>query len=437
MTKRVYISNLGCPKNEVDGGLIAAYLRNSGCSIVTSPETADILIVNTCGFIQAAKEESISEILDLAEVKSQNGHRKLIVSGCLAQRYKEELAAGIPEIDAFLGICDIKNVRKLVSDDDNVSAFTGKLTRRYQHHDVLPLYESRSYAYLRISDGCSNHCAYCAIPQIRGSLRSRRINDVLNEARELLAGGVKELILIGQDTTQYGVDIYGKSRLSDLIGLLSNLGGEFLIRVMYAHPGHMDKSVIEALASNRKVIPYLDLPIQHISDRILDVMNRRIKGSRVRELVTRLREAIPGLTLRTTYIAGHPGETTSDFEKLYKFQEEFGIERVGVISYSPEEGTRSYSMSGHVRPATIACRVDSLMNLVQKQSLVRNHAMIGTVNTMIVDEMMPDGGCIARLLSQAPEIDGCVYLKGKFAMGDLVSGRIVAAEAYDLYAEAA
>jgi ribosomal protein S12 methylthiotransferase len=434
MNRKVFLKNLGCPKNEIDGNLMASYLEQIGCKMVDSPENADLLIVNTCGFITEAKEESIEEIFELARVKTAGEGKKLVVSGCLAQRYKEELAAGIPEVDHFLGICDLKNIRSIVGSDNGTDGFTGKLTRRYQKHDVLPLRSKKSYAYLRISDGCDNHCSYCAIPQIRGRFRSRPVADILREASQLATDGFRELILIGQDTTMYGTDIYGKRRLSDLIGFLSELDKRFVIRVMYAHPKHVDDRLISMIASNDQVIPYIDLPIQHISDRMLKLMGRKVTSKTVRRLVARLRETVPGITIRTTYLLGHPGESTADFEKLLRFQEEFNIERVGVFGYSAEEGTRSFRLNGRVRESTIARRIDAIMDLVQEQSLVRNHALVGTVQDMLVDGPADSGRVWARMLSQAPEIDGSVLLSGVHRIGTVVKGRILSAEAYDLYA---
>ncbi len=434
MSRRVFLKNLGCPKNEIDGDLMASYLEEIGCKMVDSPEDAEVLIVNTCGFITEAKEESIGEILDLARLKSGGNGKKLVVSGCLAQRYKEELAAGMPEIDHFLGICDLKNIRSIVQSDSGTDSFTGKLTRRYQKHEVLPLRSRKSYAYLKISDGCDNHCSYCAIPLIRGRFRSRPVADILNEASKLGPAGFRELILIGQDTTMYGMDIYGQKRLGNLLGLLSGIDKRFFIRVMYAHPRHIDDDLINVLASNEQALPYIDLPIQHVSDRMLKLMGRKVTSKAIRRLVTKLRDKIPGITIRTTYLLGHPGETTADFEKLLRFQEEFNIERVGVFGYSAEEGTSSFRFDGRVRESTIARRIDTMMELVQEQSLARNHALVGSVQEMIVDAPADSGRVWARLFSQAPEIDGSVLLTGSHRVGSVVKGRIESAEAYDLFA---
>lgn len=435
MSPKAFIRNLGCPKNEVDGGIMAGYLRRAGCKLVASPARADFMIVNTCGFVREAKEESIQEILELARYKKTGRPKVLIVAGCLAQRYKEELSAGIPEIDHFLGIADLKNILNIVSSSNGKRTFTGRLTKCYQVADVYPLNEPRSFAYLKISDGCNNSCSYCAIPQIRGRHRSRPMKDIVDEAQHHISHGVRELVLIGQDTTVYGSDLYGRRSLVRLINLISDLDDRFRIRIMYAHPKGLSDEIIGVLSSGKPVLPYLDLPLQHVSDRILSAMNRKVTSTEIKTLITKLRESVPGMMLRTTYLVGYPGETSSDFEKLLRFQEEFDIERVGVFGYSPEEGTKAYGSDRRVRASTIARRIDTLMSLVQEQSLRRNHALIETTVKLLVDGPASAGQLWARLPSQAPEVDGRVLLQGKYRRGTVVDARITDAEAYDLYAE--
>jgi ribosomal protein S12 methylthiotransferase len=437
MSPTAFIRNLGCPKNEVDGGIMAAYLERAGCVLVSSPARADLIIVNTCGFIRDAKEESLREIFELARYKDSNRPRTLVVAGCLAQRYKDELSEGIPEIDCFLGIGDLKNIENIVGPENGGRTFTGKLTRRYQVPEVYPQCRPRSFAYLKISDGCSNRCSYCAIPQIRGCHRSRPMVDIVGEARHHITRGARELVLIAQDTTDYGRDLYGRQALPELVSRLSALDGRFSIRIMYAHPKGLTSEIRTMLASGGRILPYLDMPLQHISDRILSAMNRRVTSKRILDLITRLRESVPGIVLRTTYLIGFPGETTSDFEKLLHFQEEFDIERVGVFGYSPEERTKALGAGSNVREGTIARRVDTLMNLVQEQSLRRNHSLVGSVQELLVDGPAGRGTVWSRLPSQAPEVDGSVLLRGRFRRGTMLKARITAAEAYDLKAEAA
>lgn len=436
MSPRVYIRNLGCPKNEVDGNIMAAYLRRSGCELVDNPTHADFMVVNTCGFIQQAKEESVDEILDLARYKATGRPKKLVVTGCLAQRYKEELSAGIPEIDYFLGIGDLRNIANMVTSNNGGRTYTGMVTKRYQVHDVMPLQQPRSYAYIRVSDGCDNMCSYCAIPSIRGRYRSRPIADIMNEVKFHLSNKVRELILIGQETTRYGKDIAGRSSFAQLLGRLLKSDAKMLVRIMYAHPATMTDDIIVMLASDSRVIRYLDLPLQHISDRMLRLMNRKVTSSQIRELIVRLRSTIPGITIRTTYLIGHPGEKSADFGKLLRFQEEFNIERVGVFGYSPEEGTRAYAQGHRVRESTISKRIDALMTLVQEQALRRNTSLVGSTQKMIVDGPASKGTVWARLFSQAPAIDGAVLLTGAFRRGSIVDARVTKAEAYDLYAAA-
>ncbi|MBU1320140.1 MAG: 30S ribosomal protein S12 methylthiotransferase RimO [candidate division Zixibacteria bacterium] len=436
MNPKVFIRNLGCPKNEVDGNVMAAYLKRLGCELVSTPSRADVLVVNTCGFIRQAKEESIDEILDLSRYKSIGRPKKLIVTGCLVQRYREELAAGIPEIDHFLGIGDLRNIANVIVSENGKRTYTGVITKRYQVHDVQQLQQPRSYAYIKISDGCDNMCSYCAIPSIRGRFRSRPIADIISEAEYHISNRVRELILIGQETTRYGKDTYGRAALPTLLSRLLEMNTRTLFRIMYAHPNSVTDDLIQVMASSPQIIPYLDLPLQHISDRMLKLMNRKVTSAHIRDLIDRLRSTVPNITLRTTYLIGHPGESSADFEKLLRFQEEFDIERVGVFGYSPEEGTQAYGRSGRVRENTISRRVDSLMILVQEQSLDRNNALMGSTQNVIIDGPASNGTVWGRLLSQAPEIDGNVLLDGSFRRGSIIKARVTRAEAYDLYAAA-
>jgi len=435
MNLRVFIKNLGCPKNEVDGGIMAAYLQRSGCVLVSSPYHADVLILNTCGFIEEAKQESIDGIFELVKIKNSGNRKKLIVAGCLSQRYRDELAAGIPEIDQFLGIGDLQKVVTAVGSAKGQSCFSNHVGRTYQRHDILPLQERRTYAYLKISDGCDNMCTYCAIPLIRGRFRSRPMKDIIREAKQYIENGFREIVLIGQDCAMYGTDIYKGSRLPQLLESIAELPGRYIIRVMYAHPANFTDEMIEAVASHDKIVKYLDLPLQHVSGRILKAMNRKVTPVQIRRLVEKLRVAIPGICLRTTYLLGFPDETRRDFEKVLHFQQEYDIERVGVFGYSPEEGTAAFSRSHRIRPSTIAGRIDELMSLVQEQSLSRNQSLVGSSQSLLVDGPAGDGRFWARLLSQAPEIDGCVLLKGRSRRGSFVSAGITSAEAYDLYAD--
>ncbi len=434
MSRKVFISNLGCPKNEVDGAIMEAYLERAGCRIVADPESADLIIVNTCGFIEDAKRESVDEILELSELKKRNSSKTLVVAGCLAQRYKEELSAGMPEVDCFLGIRDLKNVLNIVNGTGG-RTFTGNLKGPYRKRDVFPVHQKRPFAYLKIADGCDNLCSYCAIPGIRGRFRSRQMSDIVDEAQYHVDAGAKELILIAQDTTLYGRDNYGRKSLPKLIDRIAAINGDFYIRLLYLHPARITDEIIDSVAENGRVIPYLDMPIQHISDRLLKAMNRKVLGRTIARLVDKLRARIPKLTIRSTYLVGYPGESSRDFEKLLRFQEEYDIERVGVFGYSPEEGTKAYGVSPRVRESTVARRLDEMMTLVQEQSLNRNQGLVGSVQNVIVDGPASDGHSFARMESQAPEIDGVVLLKARRRMGSIVKAKIRSAEAYDLYAE--
>jgi len=434
MPPRVYIKNLGCPKNEVDGGIIKSYLAQQGCEFTTSPERADLLIINTCGFIEEAKVESITAIFDAVEIKRRGRVRKLVVAGCLAQRYKNDLEADIPKVDHFLGIQDLKNVLKVLDWEAKGETYTGIVKRKYISRDVLPYDGGKSYSYLKISDGCDNHCSYCAIPMIRGRFRSRMMADITREAKNSVRQGARELILIAQDTTRYGADLYGSTRLPELLENLDRLAGDFCVRLMYTHPAHFTDSIINVLSQSKRVLPYLDVPLQHISDNVLNAMNRKTTSAQIKDLIGKLRDRIPDLTIRTSYLVGFPGETSSDFEKLLRFQDEFDIERVGVFGFSEEEGTAAFGRSRKVRNDTIAKRVDELMTLVLGQSLDRNTGMVGQTHAVLVDGPASRGHVWARLESQAPEIDGCVLVEGSHRKGTTASVELTSCDAYDFHA---
>jgi len=434
MPPRVYIQNLGCPKNEVDGALIKSYLAQNGCVFTDSPNRADLLIVNTCGFIEDAKEESVNAIFDAVQIKQSGRPKKLIVAGCLAQRYKEQLSSEIPEIDHFLGIQDLKNVLKVIKSMANSDTYTGAVKREYISRDVLPYESGKSYAYLKISDGCDNHCSYCAIPSIRGRFRSRKMADIVREAEAIIHAGCRELIIIAQDSTRYGIDLYGKPRLPQLIERLDRLPGRFGIRLMYTHPAHYTDEIVETIAGPAKVLPYLDIPLQHASNRVLKAMNRKTTSRAIKDLIHSLRKRIDGLTIRTSYLVGFPGETSSDFELLLRFQDEFDIERVGVFGFSEEEGTAAFGRARGVRPETIAKRIDEMMTLVMGQSLDRNSSMIGDRLHALVDGPASTGHVWARLDSQAPEIDGCILVEGNHRRGSRISVELTSCDAYDFRA---
>ncbi len=440
MSCKVYIESLGCPKNEVDGEGMASLLCEGGYEMTEDKEEADILILNTCGFIDSAKEESVNEIMELISLKNKDRRKKVIVSGCLAQRYYRDLEEELPEIDAFLGISDIDKI-------DQVCSLVLKNKRTcmvslpgvsYDHSKIKRLAQNRPFAYIKIADGCDNDCSYCAIPSIRGRSRSKRIEDILEEAQKLVDYGVKEINLVAQDTTLYGTDIYGEGKLPQLLFLLSEIPELKWIRLLYTHPAHFSDELIEQVASNPKVCKYLDLPLQHISDDILAQMNRKVKRRDVEQLISKLREKIPDLTLRTSFIVGFPGEKKKHFEELLEFVEKTGFDRLGAFPYSPEEETPAYSFKGQVSSKLKHQRLDRLMLTQQEIAFDKNQAKIGKTLTVLLDAKSKEdnGYFLARSQAEAPEVDGMILVKGNsLKIGEFVNVKIEDYCDYDLIGE--
>ncbi|MGB2697143.1 MAG: 30S ribosomal protein S12 methylthiotransferase RimO, partial [Candidatus Zixiibacteriota bacterium] len=352
--KRVNIITLGCPKNEVDTDAMRWHLTQSGYELSEDLRQADILVVNTCGFIDQAKAESLEEIWKIISLKKRDKNKKLIVVGCLAQRYPDQLWKEIPEIDGILGISEIKNIGKTCDEiirNKRICLVSPPLLK--ENEEIFKREVSdRPFAYLRIADGCNNCCTYCSIPLIRGKYRSRSIESLVREVEFLAKRGAKEINLIAQDTTLYGVDIYGKQQLPQLLSSLSEIPEIKWIRILYTHPAHYSDELIDTIASNPKVCKYLDIPLQHISDRLLSLMNRKVTKNQIIKLIQELRKKISNLTLRTTFLVGFPGETESDFNELLNFVEETGFDKVGIFTYSREENTKAYDLK-HQIPSKI------------------------------------------------------------------------------------
>ena len=437
MSYKVYIESLGCSKNEVDAESMTSLLCEEGYEMTEDKEEADVLILNTCGFIDSAKEESIEEIFNLICLKNEDKGKKIIVSGCLAQRYPEKLWEKIPEIDGLLGVGDIFNVKKLCS-----SVLEGKRLSRVSFPEnsngkktVKRKAQNRPYAYIKIADGCDNHCSYCAIPNIRGRFRSKRTEDILKEARQLADYGVKEINLVAQDTTLYGTDIYGEKKLPQLLFLLSEISKLEWIRLLYTHPAHFSDELIEQIASNPKVCKYVDLPLQHISDVILAQMNRKVKRWDVEQLIFKLRERIPDLTLRTSFIVGFPGEKKKHFEELIEFVERTKFDKLGAFPYSKEEETPAYNFKGQLSPKLKHQRLDQLMLTQQKIVFEENKSKIGKKLTVLIEEKSKEGNgyFLGRSQAEAPEIDGVILVKGNsLKIGEFVKVKIVDYCDYDL-----
>ena len=398
--------SLGCDKNRVDTEKMLSRLTQSGHTLVGSEEEADVIIVNTCAFIDKAKEESIDEILNAISAKNGSKKKKVIVTGCLAQRYADDLKKEFPEVDAILGIADYDEI---VSTVENVC----KGNKVYDCANLDKFYDGRvlttpyHYAYLKIADGCDNHCTYCAIPSIRGKYRSEKTEDLLKEAQKLSDDGVKELIIVAQDVTRYGMDWDGKPHLTELLDKLSVLDFEW-IRLLYLYPEMVDDALIKYVLDNPKIVKYMDIPLQHIDDVVLKRMNRRTNEKSVRELIAKLKKA--GIAIRTTFICGFPGETSEQFEKLKDFVKETKFDYAGFFAYSREEGTPADRLDGHLDDAVKQARADEL-GAIQTQIIEeRNVALVGKRLRVIYDDIDYDRQkFVGRCSTQAPDIDNVVY----------------------------
>jgi ribosomal protein S12 methylthiotransferase len=437
---KVNLTSLGCPKNEVDGESMANLLCDGGYEITEDKEEADILVLNTCGFIDSAKEESIEEIFNLIRLKNNNKGKRIIVSGCLAQRYSEELWKDLPEIDGLLGIGDILKIDKLCS-----SVWEGKrfswVSSPKKNNGKIKIKrkaQNRPYAYIKIADGCDNRCSYCAIPGIRGKFRSKRMEDILEEASQLVDYGVREVNLVAQDTTLYGTDIYGEKKLPQLLCLLSGIPRLKWIRLLYTHPAHFSDELIGVVASNPKVCKYVDLPLQHISDEILAQMNRRVTQKDVEQLIFKLREKIPDLTLRTSFIVGFPGEKKKHFEELLEFVERIRFDKLGAFPYSREEATPAHNFKGQLSSKLKNQRLDQLMLAQQKIVFEENKSKMGKTLTVLIDEKSKEGNdyFVGRSQAEAPEVDGVILVKGNsLKIGKFAKVRIIDYQDYDLVAK--
>lgn len=421
--KRLRAITLGCSKNTVDTEHLLAQLPPEEFEIV-GDGPVDCLLVNTCGFIGDAKEESVNAVLEAVAAKSRGEAAEVIVFGCLSQRYGAELKEEIPEVDAWFGAREIAPVLR------HLGVEPGSSARRRTA-------QGKGYAYLKISEGCDRRCSYCAIPFIRGAHRSVPMEELVGEARMLAEGGVKELILIAQDTTYYGLDLYRRRALAELIGRLSEIDGIEWIRIHYSYPADFPEDVLKQMADNPKVCKYLDIPLQHISDGVLDRMHRNVDGAWTRDLISRLRSRVPGVVLRTTMIVGHPGETEEQFSELLEFVREARFERLGAFTYSEEEGTYDAAhFKDDVPQEEKQSRFDRLMSLQSDISYSYNQSRIGSVERVLVDEVMPDGTLVCRSQYESPDVDGEILVRGaSVPVGEFITVKITGAEEYDLEAE--
>jgi ribosomal protein S12 methylthiotransferase len=431
--------SLGCSKNRVDTEVMMAALKKAGHRIVNSLERADLVVVNTCGFITPAKEESIEAIIETAELKKKGSLQFLIAAGCLSQRYGRELLLEIPELDGVFGISSVSSIAGVVNriaQGERV-CFTEATPTEYFEKGHRILTTPPGSAYLKISEGCNNSCSYCVIPSIRGKLRSRQINELLNEAAQLLKMGIKELVLVAQDTSAYGHDISPQSALPTLLRELSKLDGLEWIRLMYLHPLYLSDDIIDVVAYENKVLPYLDIPIQHASSKILKLMHRRHDNSHLRTMISKLRARIPNLTLRTTVMLGFPGEEEKDFAELYEFVAESQFDWLGAFSFVPEEGSKAALLPNQIEDEIKAERKDKILRLQQKITRQKNLARINTQEKVLISSQLSKNLFVGRTYFQAPEVDGLTLVKTDFKLtkGDFVDVQLVGVRNYDMIGE--
>ena len=437
--KKIGVVSLGCPKNLVDSEIMLGLLDKKKYQIVNNRDEADIIIVNTCGFIETARQESINTIIEMGGCK-KNNCKLLIVTGCLAQRYKQEIMAEIPEVDAVLGTGSYSEISDIID-----KAFTGEKPETYGElsgtayldNDRI-LSTGTGYAYLKIAEGCDNCCTYCVIPSLRGSFRSRKLEDIVAEASKLAQKGIKEIILIAQDTTRYGIDIYKERKLVELLRKISEIDGIQWIRLLYCYPEEITDELLDEIAINPKICKYLDIPIQHASDGILKRMGRRSNSRALAELLEKMKKKIPEAVIRTTLIVGFPGETEIDFDKMAEFVKKYRFDRLGVFMYSKEENTPAAGMRPQVNKKVKKKRYDEIMKIQQPIAEQKNKDRLGRKYRVLTEGIAEDGiFYYGRSYQEAPDIDGLIYFTSEHPVqiGSFVSIKILAVEKYDLIGE--
>jgi len=431
--------SLGCPKNLVDSERMLGKLAQDGYALQPDADGADVVVVNTCGFIEPARQESLGVIREMLALKKAGRVGSVVVAGCMAERQREVLLEQVPEVDQIVGVFGREEITEVV---DRAVAHITEQRSVFRPAPVRALEDTarlritpRHYAYLKISEGCDRLCTYCAIPKMRGKHITKPIEEVLKEARELAADGVRELIIVAQDTTYYGLDLYGKVRLAELLRELDKVDGIEWVRILYAYPEHIGDDLLETLAASKKIIPYLDMPLQHINDRMLRRMIRRVDRAATEKLLAKLRRAWSGLAMRTTFIVGFPGETEAEYEELKRFVAEQKFERVGVFPYSLEPGTPAEKMDGHLPEEVKQARVAGIMEVQQQIAFDFAQRQIGTEQTVLIDGPDPEfaNHSRGRTTADSPDIDCEVRVKGKnLRPGDFVTAKITAADGYDL-----
>tara|TARA_B100000579_G_scaffold353413_1_gene308123 strand:- start:872 stop:2167 length:1296 start_codon:yes stop_codon:yes gene_type:complete len=419
--QKLNMISLGCAKALVDSEIIIGGLERENFEITQNPEDAETIVVNTCGFLDIAREESIETILQAAKLKETGKLKQLVVMGCLSERYPESLSKEIPEVDRFFGSKDHKQI---------ASFLTGKDFTKDDPLFYRSLLTPNHYAYLKIAEGCDNGCSFCSIPIMRGLQKSRNIDSIMWEAEKLLENGVKEVLVIAQDSTSYGWDLKPKKYLSDLINSIDRLGFDW-VRLHYAHPAHLSKRIIEAMANAKNVCQYLDMPIQHASNKILKSMRRGLGQSGIRDRILQLREAIPNIRIRTTLIVGYPDESDDDFNTLYNFIEEMEFDRLGVFTYSEEEGTLAEVLEDNVPQELKNERKDQILDLQASISSEKNHLMVGNTYKVLVDKT-GDSVSVGRTEFDSPEIDNIVHIKKSVPNGEFINVKVESSNEFEL-----
>lgn len=439
MTYNIAMISLGCSKNLIDSEIMTGSLKHEGFKIISDPDDADIIIVNTCGFIDAAKEESIDAIVEAESYKTDGKCRLLIVSGCMAERYKEELMEQLPEVDAVVGTGNINEITDIIKE-----ALEGKRVNRTgninnEYFEELPRITSTpSYtAYIKIAEGCDSFCTYCIIPKLRGNYRSRKMESILEEAKRLANNGTKEIILIAQDTGRYGFDIYNEYKLPELLNNLNKIDGLDWIRVLYIYPDAFTDELVSSIEKNEKVVKYVDMPIQHINNDVLNRMNRKTSKEMITRLIDKLRYKIPEIIIRTTIIVGFPGETEEEFQELFEYVKEMKFDRLGAFTYSKEEGTPAAKMKNHISQEVKEERQKDIMELQKEISLEKNKNRINNDYIVLVEEQVEEGVYIGRTYMDSPEIDCIVYINSEkeIEIGSFVKVNITDYLEYDLIGE--
>lgn len=433
---KVGFVSLGCSKNLIDTEMAIGLFKRNNFEIVNDVEKAEIIIVNTCGFIESAKQEAINTILEMAEYKEKGTCKYLVVMGCLVQRYKKELQKALPEVDLFIEINDYGSywdkILELLDEEEKPDTINNLC---YMDRVIST---GNKTAYLKIAEGCSNRCTYCAIPYIRGPYVSRTMEEVLEEAKKLAVAGIKELIVIAQDTTRYGEDLYGESKLSDLLNELCKIDGFEWIRFLYAYPESITDELIQTVKNNPKICNYFDIPIQHISDSVLRRMNRRTTGKQIEELINKIKKQIPNVILRTSLIVGFPGETEEDFNKLYEFVKKGYFDKLGVFTYSKEDGTPAARLKEQIHPATKKKRYNLIMSVAKDISAEKLKSYIGKEYKVLVEDTTFDHKfCVGRSYMDIPDTDGMVIIKNcdTKLVGEFVNCKVTAVNNYDLIAK--